>query len=293
MPRRPSTGNSQCVGRRSDLPRLRGRRPAAGKVSNTGLFTINPKFGGSLVSTADSATDLLVGTLKREFKARSLGYADVAAQLGVSEATVKRYLRGQGLSVQILERMATLIGLDFLSLAQAAQDSADNPLLLTQAQEQVLRSDRDIFTVYFLLSHGLNPRQIVQEFGIGARQLETHLVKLEKLGVIRRLSTRIKVMTRTQFGETLHGRLNAFSVGSARQFLNEVDLHDEHCSWAFYSLPLSAESVERLRQMVAKVVDEMRALSRKEITLPADKRQWYRLFAGVAPINPRSVFRRR
>ena len=80
---------------------------------------------------------------------------------------------------------------------------------------------------------------------------------------------------------------------SARQFFNEVDLHDERCSWAFYSLPLSPQSVGRLRDLMGQVVNEMRALSRQEISLPSDKREWYRLFAGIAPVNPKTVFRRR
>jgi hypothetical protein len=241
----------------------------------------------------DSATSALVAVLKQQFKAKTLAYADVAAQLDVSETTVKRYLKGRGLTVPTLERMAAIAGLDLLSLVQAAQDHPDSPPALTPMQETVLRSDRDTFTVYFLLSHGLTPEQICQEFGVGSDRLESHLLRLEKMGVIRRLAKSIKVLTRTRFGETLHGRLNEFALGSARQFLNEVDLYDERCSWAFYSLPLSPESVERLRELMGQVVNEMRALSREEISLPSEKREWYRLFAGIAPVNPKTVFRRR
>jgi DNA-binding CsgD family transcriptional regulator len=240
----------------------------------------------------ESATSGLVAALKQQFKARGIGYMAVAAQLAVSEATVKRYLKGQGLTVQTLEKMAAIAGQDLLSLVQAAQEPIDPPAL-TLVQETVLRSDRPVFTVYFLLSHGLTPEQIALEFGLGAKQLESYLVRLEKMGVIRRLATRVKVLTRTQFGETLHGRINEFSANFARQFLNEIDLYDERGSWAIYSVPLSPRSVRRLREMMAKVFTEMRAMSREDVGLPTEKREWYRLFAAVEPANPKTVFPKR
>jgi transcriptional regulator with XRE-family HTH domain len=242
---------------------------------------------------ADSTTGALLSALKRQLKSRAINYADIATLLGVSQATVKRYLTGHGLTVPTLERIAKIAGLDLLSLVQIAQEQPDQPPPLTSAQETVLRSDRDTFTVYFLLSHGFTPGQISNEFGVRPRRLESLLVRLEKVGVIRRLATRIKVLTRTQFGDTLHGRINEFALGSARQFINEVVLRDEHCSWAFYSLPLSPASVARLREMMAQVVSEMRALSREEVGLSDGKREWYRLFAAIAPVNPKTVFRQR
>ncbi len=241
----------------------------------------------------DQTTSALVVALKREFKARAIGYADIAAQLEVSEATVKRYLKGQGLTVQTMAKMAAIAGLDLLTLVQSAQEQIDNPPALTPVQEKVLRSDRPVFTVYFLLSHGLTPSQISLEFGVSAKQLEGYLVRLEKIGVIRRLATRVKVLTRTQFGETLHGRINESSANFARQFLNEIDLYDERGSWAIYSLPLSPQSVRRLREMMAKVFSEMRAMSSEDVSLPIEKRDWYWLFAGVEPVNPKTVFPKR
>jgi transcriptional regulator with XRE-family HTH domain len=242
---------------------------------------------------ADSTTAALLSALKRQLKSRAITYADLATHLEVSEATVKRYLSGQALTVPMLERMATIAGLDLLSLVQIAQEQPDSPPPLTSAQETVLRSDRDTFTVYFLLSHGFTPSQISNEFGVRPQRLESLLMRLEKVGVIRRLATRIKVLTRTQFGDTLHGRINEFALGAARKFLNEIDVRDEHCSWACYSLPLSPSSVARLREMMAQLVSEMRALSREEVGLSDGKREWHRLFTAIAPLNPSTVFRQR
>lgn len=52
--------------------------------------------------TISPSVEKMILVLKQEFKARGIRRRDVAARLGVSEVTVKRYLNGRNIAIATL-----------------------------------------------------------------------------------------------------------------------------------------------------------------------------------------------
>ena len=65
-----------------------------------------------------SQVTALLQTLKRELKARGITYADVAGELGLSESSVKRLFSESKLSLDRLEALCQIVGLDISDLVQ-------------------------------------------------------------------------------------------------------------------------------------------------------------------------------
>src|SRR5579862_4173423 len=67
----------------------------------------------------------LLVALKQQLRVKGLHYRDVATRLKISERTVKRYFSGKGLTIDILQRLADVVGLDMMSLVILAQQHSD------------------------------------------------------------------------------------------------------------------------------------------------------------------------
>src|SRR5262245_5765382 len=118
------------------------------------------------------SVEKMIQVLKQELRAKGLKRRDVAARLGVSEITVKRYLSGRSVTIPTLEALAALVNLDLLSLAAQAQEQGTNIPTLTKAQQAALGASQALVGVYMLLVRGWTPAKIEKEFAISPHKLE-------------------------------------------------------------------------------------------------------------------------
>lgn len=132
-----------------------------------------------------SQSTVLLDALRRALRRRGLRIADVAQHCGVGEASIKRWLRGRGLTIDRLEQLAALAGLTIAELAQAADAPPEHMSReLTLAQEKAL-SDDDLLSFVFVVTLGGEPWQdIMSDFGVPQAAVEAALARLEKLALI-------------------------------------------------------------------------------------------------------------
>jgi transcriptional regulator with XRE-family HTH domain len=227
-------------------------------------------------------TGKLLLALKSQLKAKHLSYRDVATQLKISEATVKRYFSGKGVTVDVLQRMADIVGLDLFSLVIVAQDESSIQRGLSGAQMAALKRPGPLRTVYFQLLGGWTPAQIAKEFELQSpSELDSHLQKLEGLGLIRRLSKRgVKVLVKPSLGDRAYGEMSGLAMEEAQKFVRELDIDDDANEWLFEVLRLSDASAQELRKIIRHFQNEVRELNRRDLALQPDETQWYRLFVG-------------
>jgi transcriptional regulator with XRE-family HTH domain len=81
--------------------------------------------------TSPSVEKMLI-VLRRELRSKGLRLRDLTSLVGMSESSVKRYLRGRGLTLGGLEKLAKVVDLDLLSLAILA--SREEQALETQGE---------------------------------------------------------------------------------------------------------------------------------------------------------------
>ncbi len=112
----------------------------------------------------------------------------LATELGVGEASIKRWLAGQGLAFARFEQLAALAETSIAELARATEAPADHLAQeLTLAQERALSEDAFLSFLFIAVLGGHGPDEIMQDFGLPARQIEAALIRLERLALIDRL----------------------------------------------------------------------------------------------------------
>jgi transcriptional regulator with XRE-family HTH domain len=229
----------------------------------------------------------IIATLKHELRARGFHYRDIAARLRVSEATIKRYFSGKGVSLPVLSKLADLVDLDLFSLAELAQRQGAGTILFSKQQEAALAKNWFLSFIYFLLWHGWMPNKIRAEFGIST-ELERALDKLEALGLIRCLSNEVKILATpdTEYR-------NEQSCAYAQMILSEINLHDPNTDWTPYAVRLGAASAARLHEIMAEFIEDARGLMMADLDFPPEQVQWYRLLICAQPVSRKRLLRLR
>lgn len=236
-------------------------------------------------------TGRLLVALKQQLRVKGLHYRDVAARLKISDRTVKRYFSGKGLTIDILQQLADVVGLDMLSLVILAQQHTGALPDMTKQQQIALKKNTLALAVFYFLNLGMLPAQIAREFDLAA-QIDGVLEKLEGFGLVHRFSSNgVKVLVSRPLGERTADPLSERCVCSARQFLEEVDLGRADAKWLYQAVRLSHASALRLEQMMKRFASEAVAMTKSEIDLPTDQTQWYRLFVGAEPTSRKKLLR--
>ena len=97
-----------------------------------------------------SQTAQLINTLKKCLKAKGFTYRELAKELNLSEASIKRLFSEKSFSLKRLEAVCHVLDLNFYDLAKISVDAETGPSMLTVEQEKNL-SDNPKLLVYFYL----------------------------------------------------------------------------------------------------------------------------------------------
>jgi transcriptional regulator with XRE-family HTH domain len=241
---------------------------------------------------ATTSTGKLVIALRQELRTKGLHYRDVAARLGVSEGTVKRYFRGKGLSLPVLEKLVGVLDLDLLSLMVMAQQQNKTEPGLSKGQRAALSKSRVAFMVFHFLSIGLTPAQIVREFDLHD-QMNGILTQLQDFGLIRRLANGgAKTLVRPVLEEKLASQVAYRKMQKAnvtRRFLTKIDFQNERCEWINSVARLSPESAAHLRELMDRFSRDVLAMTKSDISRSPEATQWYRLVLLANPVSRRRM----
>lgn len=129
-------------------------------------------------------SDDLVDTLKRELRRQGITYSAIARDLKLSESSVKRMFASRHLSLQRLQRICDLAGLELGDLAILADERRRDMDQLTEEQEQMLVSNPKLLLVAFLLLNHWTADRITDAYDIDELELVRLLVKLDRLKII-------------------------------------------------------------------------------------------------------------
>src|SRR5210317_1128098 len=83
----------------------------------------------------------LIKTLKSALKAHGKTYADVAVELGLTEASVKRLFSQQSFSLARLDQVCHLVDMEITDLVQLMSEQQQRLQQLTIEQEQEITTD--------------------------------------------------------------------------------------------------------------------------------------------------------
>jgi transcriptional regulator with XRE-family HTH domain len=206
----------------------------------------------------------ILAALKAELKARGLRQRDVAEQLGVGLATVKRWLAGDGLTTEHLEDLCALAGVDLLDLiATAAQPLSTLIDRFTPHQEQTLAQNPQLFFIFFSLLNGWPTADCEAELDISAAHMIQLQQQLARLGLIDlRPDGRIRLLATRDITWRKNGPLAKYFA--VTKTFTDFDPRRDHAVHMADFVRLSPAGVERVAALVAQLRGELHRIAEED-----------------------------
>ena len=126
----------------------------------------------------------LVDALKRMLKGRAVTYAMVAVGLGLSEASVKRMFSRRDFTLQRLEDICSVAGIDFGELTREATAEDAGMTHLTVEQEREIVSDPTLMLIALCAVGNWTFQQIVETYDIPEAECLRCLTRLDRQRII-------------------------------------------------------------------------------------------------------------
>lgn len=233
-----------------------------------------------------SSIPVILDTLKQLYRAKGWRYRDVAEALGISEVTVKRYMSGHGLTLELLEQLCGVVDLavfDLLDLARRGQGSTAGDLSLEQ--EEALAKDTFLSVFFFLLMRGWLPNELKEEFGLADWEVNKYLTKLDSLELIRLYPMNKVKFTKKPARVKPGGPLmRSFDTKVRREFLN-FSAADPELPWMFSYHRLSPASVAHVCEHMNKLMNVISQLAENDRVLPKSAASWQGVMFLMRPVD--------
>jgi transcriptional regulator with XRE-family HTH domain len=129
---------------------------------------------------------LLMKTLATQMRQQGLTQERAAEALGVSTPTLKRWLAGDGVSLEAVLRIMSLLEVSWEDISAVMISHNERLFTYTRKQELHFVRSPSTLAVFDLLLRGAIPAQILQRSGVSSPSINRYLADLEKLGLIER-----------------------------------------------------------------------------------------------------------
>ncbi len=218
-------------------------------------------------------TDLLIKTLKKQLKAHGKTYADVAKLLDLSEASVKRLFAEQNFTLQRLEKICLMLGLELAELVQAMVNDRNAVTQLTWEQEQIIVSDMLLLMLAVCVINGYTYDDLFSQYQLDRHECLQKLVVLDRLKIIELLpGNRIKLLVAPNFSWIPNGPIQKLFQERVEQdfFNSRFDKKTEHL--IVLNGLLSESGNAEFQKKMRRLANEFADVCQQEKPLAIDKR---------------------
>jgi DNA-binding Xre family transcriptional regulator len=215
----------------------------------------------------------LIDVLKRELKARGVKYADLARDLRLSEASVKRMFSKRDFTLKRLDEICRHARIEFSDLARAIAREETLISKLTLEQEKEIVSDKKLFLAAVCALNHVTFEQIVDRYDVAPAECVKLLTRLDRLKFIElQPGNRIRLLVSRTFSWAPDGPIQRFFNDHAHTefFRSRFNRADEFVLVVngMLSKASSAQVVERLKRVAREFSD----LQSDDERLPLDER---------------------
>tara|TARA_R110001592_G_scaffold3525_1_gene19708 strand:- start:6937 stop:7683 length:747 start_codon:yes stop_codon:yes gene_type:complete len=218
-------------------------------------------------------TSLLVQTLKQCLKAQGKTYADVAKTLSLSEASIKRMFSEQQFSLQRLDRVCQMLGMEISDLVKQMDASQAKIEQLTHSQETEIVQDIALILVTVCVFNHWTIEDITQYFALNQEECVGKLLKLDRIGIIQLLPhNKVKILVSPNFSWIEDGPFERFFREHVGQEYFNSNFRGEHRCLRVLNGTVSHASAAEFQRKLLKLASEFREIVRENSTLPIDSR---------------------
>lgn len=228
----------------------------------------------------------MLAVLRRHLRKDGWTILRLSHEIGVGEATIKRWLAGKGLTIDRLEALARLCGLVLGDLAREAEDSpGDLAHELTLAQEKALSSNIFLSFLFMTILNGVQPDETAKDFAVPPRAMEAALARLERLALIDRLRSG---KVRPLIDRTMVFRkqpLRALFEQHMKHVFFELDYSAPETTYISEVVKLSRTGQAQLAESMEQFRGQIQALADRDARSAPQSREWVGVLAVMRPLD--------
>ncbi|WP_157219717.1 helix-turn-helix domain-containing protein [Flavisphingomonas formosensis] len=233
------------------------------------------------------ATSLLT-QLRAELRRAGLTAKAIGDRLGVAEPTVRRWLNGQGLTLDRLDALCALAGTDIRDLAAAAPSGGATRFTL--AQERILAADRALAFLFFAILNGWQPDAFEREFGVPQPRVAAYLQRLDRLGLIAiGAGGRVRPLTDRAVSWQRGGPLAVAFDRTVKHLFLTLDYGAEDARYVADMVRLGEGGRARVQALFEALRLEIHRIAEQERMTPSEPADWTALFLLVRPLDMAEV----
>ena len=211
----------------------------------------------------------LLQALKAALKESGNTYDDVADHLGLSLSAVKRLLSRGSLSLERLERIADLAGVDLLELVRRAEAARGRVNALSEAQEQALVDDEALLLAAVCLLNRWTLDDLCEVYGFEPVEAVRLLTRLDRLGLIELLpGNRVRLRTTRNFSWLPDGPIHRYFTRQHQSRFLGGSFAAPGAVYQFRFGMISAASATELKRQIEALVERFQALSHRDEVRP-------------------------
>lgn len=219
-------------------------------------------------------TQPLIDALKRSLKAHGKTYADVAKALDLSEASIKRLLTSQQLSLGRLEQICQMMGMQITDLVHQLSEQSGRIEKLTWEQELEISKDLTLLLITVCVLNRWTLANMLEFYDIDEHTCIQKLAHLDRLKIIDLLpKNHIKLKVAPNFGWLENGPIQQFFQQTvANEFFNTRFKDDEEQLVVLNGM-LSKASNQAFQRKILRLAREFEDLNREDVSLDFDQRK--------------------
>jgi len=238
-------------------------------------------------SDRSAGSAALLALLKVELRRRGWTAKAIGRQLGVAEPTIWRWFRGDGLTLDRLDQLCGLAGLELRDLIAALPPRGATRFTL--AQERVLASDRALAFLFFAILNGAQLADFQRELRLAERKIAAYLETLSRLGLIDIAGGRVRPLTTRAVTWRPGGPLAAAFDATVKQYFLTMDFGAENAAYVADMVRMSGAARARVHALYSALRLEIHKLAAEDQAAKMDSYDWTAVLMLVRPLAMEAV----
>lgn len=238
------------------------------------------------MTRSSPTTAALLAELRRHLRLHGWTARRLSGELGIGEATAKRWLAGRGLTIDRLEQLAGLCDLTLADLARAAEHPGSAlPQELTLAQERALSADTFLAFLFMTILGGTNPDEIARDLAVPAPVMALSLGRLERLALIDQLpGGRVRPLVDRSIVWRKTPMRALFEEHMKPQFL-AMDFSAEDAVFVSGVVKLSPRGAAELGELLERLRRDVQDLAERDRETALLPGQWHGMMAVMRQLD--------
>lgn len=238
----------------------------------------------------------VLDALKHVLKQQGVTYAQLAAALNLSEASIKRLFVSKQITLHRLEQICDAINYDMEELFDLVAESHRTVTELTEQQEQELVDNLKLMLVGFRLFNHYTFEDILRDYDITETEGIQLLAQLDRMGIIDLLpNNRVRMRLARTFSWLKDGPIQRFFERRVQSNFFEVSFSKYNELRLVLNGMLSEHSNQILQQRMQRLASEYESLVKEDKKIDLRKRHGTTLVLAIRPweVEVFAQFRRR